>query len=974
MRLKHHLIIIFLSCICIVPLYAQGQIPIDSIVRSTIDKAEYYRKTEKDYNKAIDTLTSQLDKLLLLGADSTQLVDLFHKIGVNYYRKEQYQKALSYLQQTAILRGKKNNGQITISTIKTDYALSRVHLNMFQTDQADQHLELAIRGMEGLITTNQSKDTLRLMRYYNTAMLLNLDRRDTRQVEMYWKKSFDFFSKEPIIYALEILNLYKERGVYYYLQQDYQLAVNDFKRVVEMSEKYKEFLDVFTVIGAYSDLAYGEIKIGDLQNSYVHANKALKLIQEIDVDSSGNTKIGIAQRRGVIYSNLLELANLSRDPNFQDYYNKSLENLQKGYQTTYNPYIADTYSRMAAIHLSNANTKEAIHQNSLAIHTMVPSFEAKDDFEILDIEAHSVGDKLKLLPILSQKSTIFFEAYQENKNETYLQTAYQNYYAVDQLITQIRHKQKAEGSQFDLIKQTYPIYEEAIKTALALYELTTDERYLLGAYHFVARNKAMILLDNKQANLAKIEAAIPSSILETEAEIQRAIYQLEAIIYQQGKEVAINYEDSLFSLKRTQEKLQQQLENDYPDYYQQKYKVATVISPKKIQSQLAEGSTLIEYFVGDEVVVGFGISKGSVKYFIKDRTPDFDRHSNMLRQLVWDTKEKKQTFQAASHWMYQYLLEELLDPNSNALVIIPDGALMEISFDILSSQKDKVHYLLEDYAVSYAYSSQLLKVNRQPKEVDIFAGFGLEYDDYTLEALTQETGIQRTVAMNDLVRNLGKLIYSDDEISEIATLLEGKQWLNEAATLEKVKEEMEHYSILHFAAHGIVDKVYPLNSALVLTKEEGKNNLLKASDIRLMDLNADMVVLSACNTAAGAVEKGEGVRSLARAFSEAGCPSMVASLWNASDRSTKEILVSFYAYLQAGKSKDVAMRLAKLDYLKQAPPVYKQPFYWSHLSVIGDKSELSALSKMDNMRWLYIVGGVGVLLAIGWGVARRLRA
>ena len=101
---------------------------------------------------------------------------------------------------------------------------------------------------------------------------------------------------------------------------------------------------------------------------------------------------------------------------------------------------------------------------------------------------------------------------------------------------------------------------------------------------------------------------------------------------------------------------------------------------------------------------------------------------------------------------------------------------------------------------------------------------------------------------------------------------------------------------------------------------------------------------------------------------------MIASLWSASDKSTKDILVDFYKNLKTGMTKDEAMRQAKLSYLDNAPPAYQSPYYWSHLSVIGDSSELEVLRSTPSWK-KYAIGGVMGLLIIGiWGYRRRKMA
>ncbi len=284
------------------------------------------------------------------------------------------------------------------------------------------------------------------------------------------------------------------------------------------------------------------------------------------------------------------------------------------------------------------------------------------------------------------------------------------------------------------------------------------------------------------------------------------------------------------------------------------------------------------------------------------------------------------------------------------------------------------NYLLKDYAISYAYSNRLLfDQSKKRKAKHTFAGFGLEYDDYTLADL--ETYVDNPLASLPLSRALGHLEFSDDEVKEIAGLLGGEEWINAAATREVFLENADQYAILHLATHGIVNENYPMNSALIFTRQNDSTEyFLRAADLYSMKLNADMAVLSACNTGAGMLERGEGVRSLARAFSSAGCPSLVATLWNASDKSTKDILVNFYKNLKKGMTKDEAMRQAKLTYLTSASPTYQSPYYWSHLNVIGESGTLEVLDVPIWRKYWYLgVLGLGLVGLVGYRMKRRTR-
>ncbi len=164
--------------------------------------------------------------------------------------------------------------------------------------------------------------------------------------------------------------------------------------------------------------------------------------------------------------------------------------------------------------------------------------------------------------------------------------------------------------------------------------------------------------------------------------------------------------------------------------------------------------------------------------------------------------------------------------------------------------------------------------------------------------------------------------------------------MSEDATEEKAKNISANTSYIHFACHGFVDEQVPLDSALVLAltakeHERGENGILQAWEIfESVRIDADLVVMSACETGLGKAMRGEGMIGLTRAFQYAGARSIIASSWKVSDRSTSELMKFFYGNLKKGLPKDIALQKAKKKLLKRKK--YSHPFYWAGFQLIGD--------------------------------------
>jgi CHAT domain-containing protein len=183
---------------------------------------------------------------------------------------------------------------------------------------------------------------------------------------------------------------------------------------------------------------------------------------------------------------------------------------------------------------------------------------------------------------------------------------------------------------------------------------------------------------------------------------------------------------------------------------------------------------------------------------------------------------------------------------------------------------------------------------------------------------------------------------SRKEVEAIASLYpQGHTYLGREATEERAKSLGTDARLIHFACHGLLDERFPLSSALALTLPEHpiegqENGLLQAWEIfESMRLDADLVTLSACDTALGKEMGGEGLVGLTRAFQYAGARSVLASLWGVADDSTARFMERFYGYLRGGKSKDEALRAAQIDQIREKSGS-SHPFYWAAFELSGD--------------------------------------
>jgi len=203
--------------------------------------------------------------------------------------------------------------------------------------------------------------------------------------------------------------------------------------------------------------------------------------------------------------------------------------------------------------------------------------------------------------------------------------------------------------------------------------------------------------------------------------------------------------------------------------------------------------------------------------------------------------------------------------------------------------------------------------------------------------------------------------------------MDGKVFKENQANEKNFVKNLENHDIIHLAMHAFLDEENPRNSKLVFTPDLDTtyDNFLHSYELYNMDIKSQLTVLSACNTGNGSFTGGEGVMSLARAFTYAGSESVVMSHWMVDDQSSKELMNHFYHFLSQGFQKDEALRQAKIKYLDSASPNKSHPFFWGAFVLIGNTS---SIIKENSFEWLFygiIIFGIVLIMGILFFIFKR---
>jgi CHAT domain-containing protein/Tfp pilus assembly protein PilF len=416
----------------------------------------------------------------------------------------------------------------------------------------------------------------------------------------------------------------------------------------------------------------------------------------------------------------------------------------------------------------------------------------------------------------------------------------------------------------------------------------------------------------------------------------------------------------------------------------------------EIQKLLDEDTVLLEYLLGEERSLLWTVTPTAIRGYVLPGRAEIETQIRRMHELLTKPEQttiEKSNVTAHSNPTVEYenvaatLGRMLLGPvagqlDKKRLLIVSDGALEYIPFAALRSPEtgekksagsrrptSDLRPLIADHEIVSLPSASVLAVLRReltdrhpaPKALAVLADPVFSSDDPRVTQARATNGaipgpppsggVNRPVSESDVTRSsrevgltdFPRLRFSREEADSIASLLQETDRLKAldftASRATAQSKELGQYRILHFATHGLLNSRHPELSGLVLSmmNEQGQpqEGFLRFHEIYNLKLNADLVVLSACQTALGKEVRGEGLIGLTRGFMYAGAPRVVASLWRVDDRATAELMKRFYqGMLKEGLRPAAALRAAQVSMLKEKR--WSAPHYWAAFTIQGE--------------------------------------
>jgi CHAT domain-containing protein len=461
--------------------------------------------------------------------------------------------------------------------------------------------------------------------------------------------------------------------------------------------------------------------------------------------------------------------------------------------------------------------------------------------------------------------------------------------------------------------------EDKMDAYAQLIQVLFDQRKLVEAFDMSERARARAFLD-LLGNRVSLSGARSAALIAEEKALQEQIAQLKAretLEEDEEEEPGATDQPSMRPLPRELDMAREAYAAFLDRVRAQNREQASLMAVEPltlsgVQALLGPETVLLEYFVGGGRTLLWAVSRDGVRAFrLRIGEAELDRRIGEFRELI-GTRGRLDELQQAAQDLYRTLVGPAFrDGPPHELVIVPHQALHYLPFQALMPTPSR--YLIQEADLYYYSSASLMQFTRAKAQGGAPSPLAVGNPD-----------------LHDPTLNLP---YAEREVRSVAVFFPDAVVLTRGeATKTKSVEESPRFRLLHFATHAELDEADPLGSALRLAPASGDDGRLEVQEIFGLDLHASLVVLSACETALGTLNRGDELTGLTRAFIYAGTPSVITTLWQVNDRASFELMQEFYRHLKAGQAKAEALRQAQLATLAK----YPHPYFWGAYQLTGE--------------------------------------
>lgn len=627
--------------------------------------------------------------------------------------------------------------------------------------------------------------------------------------------------------------------------------------------------------------------------------------------------------------------------------------------------LARTFSAKAQVLALQSNWAAALRFHQKAIAAIIGEFEAET--ALANPKPEQLRAERVIAEVLEAKANTLKARYSAKGAQDDLVLALDCHELIYQVERQIRSSYLYERSKLSHISKQQLYTEQALEIAFELWEKTKDDRYADMAFRFIERNKSTLLLEAFQQAQAHVESGQGEGMKQLEQEQQLAIAALEQTIYQAQMEAApdsvlLALKSELLTLQQSYQLWLEELATQNPTYYALKYQDG-LQTQAAFQALLQRQQTAVEYFVGTTHIYAFVLNSAQSEWVRIRKDFPLEEWVTTFRKAIEDfqlpgspLQELCTSYSQLGHQLYNRLIVPLQEalPLNKELLIIPSGILSFLPFEALlsaentSCQFSKYPYFVLDHKIQYSFSASLqYRLLAQAQQTGDFLGFAPSFEG---------TG------------GFGALYKNQEAVQSAQKIWSGQVLLGDSATKNQFISLAPKHQIIHLSTHAKVNMEAENYSFIVFADGNGGYDSLYTRDIYLLALDAEMVILSACETGIGRLHQGEGLISLARGFLYAGAKSVITTLWQINDEANYKLSQTFFQNLKKGQNKAQALQTAKISHIQESDNMNAHPVYWAAFIGIGNERAIS-----QSPQWLYVSFGVFVLLLLSTYLLIRKR-
>jgi Tfp pilus assembly protein PilF len=542
-----------------------------------------------------------------------------------------------------------------------------------------------------------------------------------------------------------------------------------------------------------------------------------------------------------------------------------------------------------------------------------------------------------LVTLVLDKTDAYFSQYKESGNDHLLSKVIYSYRIADRIMDKIKQSSFEIQSKLFWRKSSRRLYEHAIE---ACWQAKNQEAGL----YFFEKSRA-VLLDDQLKEDRNIQNQEALELFQIKSTINNLQYQMDTS--DSHSESYAHARVNMINEREKQDRLLMTIRENDPLYYARNSSIDTISIHRVEEDILKDHEAVIELFNGDSSVFIFMITRNGCRIGKIDKHTYDSLSQSFLYFLSSEEALNNQysRFTEISGKLYGLIFSGTSIPPGR-IVVSPDGNCFPFEA-LICKNKDGIHYMIEDYTISYTFSARYLmnsfprRVNK--KQIDFMGIAPVAYADYM---------------------NLVPLAGSDISLNKIQSYFRSPfVSVSATATKRNFLSNFSDYRIIQLYSHASYNE------------SEGKPLIYFADSS--MDLSelfsrdkpaARLVVLSACETALGKDYKGEGMFSFSREFAALGIPASVSNLWSVDNESTYQITEWFYQFVAEGLPSDDALRQAKLKFMEEARGEKKLPYFWASSILTGKAEIISTKPRFPIVDILVVIGLTGLAL---WFMKRK---